>query len=67
MLSNETLGAEEFNEKLKKFLEYDEIKLKFDSNVKGYKIYRNQKQEASNLSEGEKTAIVFIYFITQDK
>lgn len=67
ILSNETLGAEEFNEKLEKFLGYDEIKLKFDSNEKGYKIYRNQKQEASNLSEGEKTAIAFIYFITKIK
>ena len=67
ILSNETLGAEEFNEKLEKFLGYGEIKLIFDSNEKGYKIYRNQKQEASNLSEGEKTAIAFIYFITKIK
>lgn len=66
-LSNETLGAEEFNQKLEKFLGYDEIKLKFDASAKGYKIYRNMKEEATNLSEGEKTAIAFIYFITKLK
>lgn len=66
-LSNETLGAEEFNQKLEKFLGYDEIKLIFDATEKGYKIYRNMKEEATNLSEGEKTAIAFIYFITKLK
>lgn len=66
-LSNETLGAEEFNQKLEKFLGYDEIKLQFDATEKGYKIYRNVKEEATNLSEGEKTAIAFIYFITKLK
>ena len=66
-LSNETLGAEEFNEKLQKFLGYDEIKLKFDENQKGYKIYRNEIEEAINLSEGEKTAIAFIYFVIKLK
>lgn len=66
-LSNETLGAEEFNQKLENFLGYDEIKLKFDSDTKGYKIYRNLKEEADHLSEGEKTAIAFIYFVTKIK
>ena len=66
-LSNATLGAEEFNEKLEKFLGYNELKLKFDNNEKGYKIYRNDKEEAKNLSEGEKTAIAFIYYITKLK
>ena len=66
-LSNETLGAEEFNKKLEKFLGYDEIKLSFDIDTKGYKIYRNLKEEAEHLSEGEKTAIAFIYFITKIK
>lgn len=66
-LSNETLGAEEFNQKLERFLGYDEIKLKFDPNTKGYKIYRNFKEEAEHLSEGEKTAIAFIYFVTKIK
>lgn len=67
VLSNETLGAEEFNKKLEKFLGYNEIELRFDTIEKGYKIYRNKKEEATNLSEGEKTAIAFIYFITKLK
>lgn len=66
-LSSEALGAEEFNKKLEKFLGYGEIKIQFDRNEKGYKIYRNGKEEAKNLSEGEKTAIAFIYFITKIK
>ena len=66
-LSNETLGAEEFNKKLEKFLGYGEIKIQFEKDEKGYKIYRNGREEARNLSEGEKTAIAFIYFITKIK
>lgn len=66
-LSNETLGAEAFNEKLKMFLGHDEIELEFDAADKGYKIIRNKKEEADKLSEGEKTAIAFIYFITKLK
>ena len=66
-LSNETLGAEAFNEKLEQFLGHNEIKLIFDENEKGYRIYRNDEEEAKNLSEGEKTAIAFIYFITKLK
>lgn len=66
-LSNETLGADEFNKQLEKFLGYGEIMLKFDKYEKGYKIYRNNREEARNLSEGEKTAIAFIYFIIKIK
>lgn len=66
-LSSETLGVEEFNEKLEKFLGYGEIKIQFDKIQKGYKIYRNGSEEAKNLSEGEKTAIAFIYFIIKIK
>ena len=66
-LSSESLGAEDFNEKLYRFLGYDEIKLIFDKTEKGYKIFRNSVEEAENLSEGEKTAIAFIYFITKIK
>lgn len=65
-LSNEAFGAKEFNNKLHKFLGRDNIELKFDSNIHGYKIIRDGK-EASNLSEGEKTAISFVYFITKLK
>lgn len=66
-LSNETLGAESFNEKLYSFLGYDEIKLQFDKEEKGYKILRNSVEEAHHLSEGEKTAIAFIYFMIKIK
>jgi len=66
-LSNETLGANEFNKELERFLGYGEISLKFDKKLKGYKIYRNSHTEAKNLSEGEKTAIAFIYFIIKLK
>lgn len=66
-LSNETLGAEEFNDKLEQFLGYGDIKLLFDKNQKGYKIIRNGQEEAKNLSEGEKTSIAFLYFITKLK
>ncbi|MDD6069399.1 MAG: AAA family ATPase [Clostridiales bacterium] len=65
MLSNETLGAERFNAKLEQFLGYGDIKLEFDQVKKGYKIVRNGIQEARNLSEGEKTSIAFLYFITK--
>lgn len=66
-ISNENLGADEFNEKLEKFLGYSELTIKFDENEKGYKIFRNGKEEAKNLSEGERTAIAFIYFIIKLK
>lgn len=66
-ISTETLGAEEFNEKLEKFLGHGEIKLRFAKEEKGYKIIRYDNEEAKNLSEGEKTAIAFIYFITKLK
>lgn len=66
-LSNEMLGAEDFNSKLELFLGYSDIKLVYDSTIHGYKIERNGKQEAKYLSEGEKTAIAFIYFVTKLK
>ncbi|WP_270642000.1 AAA family ATPase [Paraclostridium sordellii] len=65
-LSNEVVAAEEFNKKLSLFLGHDEIKLKFNSDIKGYQIIRYPSEEiAKNLSEGEKTAISFIYYITK--
>lgn len=64
-LSNEALGAEEFNLKLEKFLGYGDIRLVFDKVNKGYKVVRNGAEEAENLSEGEKTSIAFLYFITK--
>lgn len=67
-LSNETLGAEKFNDKLKAFIGYDELKLKFNKQLKGYEIIRKStNNKALNLSEGEKTAIAFVYFLTKIK
>ncbi len=65
-LSNEALGASKFNEHLHKFIGHSEISLKFDIEEKGYRILRHG-EPATNLSEGEKTAIAFIYFITKLK
>lgn len=65
-LSNQFLGATEFNKRLHGFLGRKELSLRFDGAIKGYRIMRNEMQ-AKNLSEGEKTAIAFIYFITKLK
>lgn len=67
-LSNESLGAEKFNEKLNVFLGYDELRLEFNKGLKGYEIIRKStKCKAHKLSEGEKTAIAFVYFLTKLK
>lgn len=66
-LSSETLAAAEFNRTLALFLGHEEIQLEFDSKRKGYRVIRNKNQIAHNLSEGEKTAIAFTYFITKLK
>lgn len=67
-LSNESLGAEKFNEKLNIFLGYDELRLEFNKELKGYEIIRKStKCKAHKLSEGEKTAIAFVYFLTKLK
>ena len=67
-LSNEGLGAEQFNESLHKFLGRSEITLHFNPVKKGYEILRNDSDLVEgNLSEGEKTAIAFVYFITKLK
>lgn len=67
-LSNETLGAEKFNEKLKVFIGYDELSLKFNQELKGYEIIRKSTgQKAHNLSEGEKTSIAFVYYLIKIK
>lgn len=67
-LSNESLGAEKFNEKLNIFLGYDELRLEFNKDLKGYEIIRKSTgSKAFKLSEGEKTAIAFVYFLTKIK
>lgn len=67
-LSNEGLGADQFNESLHRFLGRSELTLRFSPVKKGYEILRNDSVPAEgNLSEGEKTAIAFVYFITKLK
>ncbi|MEQ9464384.1 MAG: AAA family ATPase [Haliea sp.] len=67
-LSNEGLGADQFNESLHKFLGRSELTLRFNPVKKGYEILRNNSESVDgNLSEGEKTAIAFVYFITKLK
>ena len=56
----------EINKHLKEFFGREEIKLELDQNRKGYTIKR-YGQPAKNLSEGEKTAIAFSYFIVKVK
>jgi wobble nucleotide-excising tRNase len=65
-LSNETIAADQFNNELCKFLGRTELTLQFDSEQKGYRISRHgSESHAENLSEGEKTAIAFVYFVTK--
>ena len=67
-LSNEGVGADQFNESLHKFLGRSELTLRFNPIKKGYEILRNDSEQVDgNLSEGEKTAIAFVYFITKLK
>lgn len=66
LLSDEAFGAKEFNNKLHKFISRDDLSLRFNKSKNGYEILR-AKKKANNLSEGEKTAIAFIYFITKLK
>lgn len=67
-LSNEELGANEFNKNLAKFIGHDEIQLEFNRTMQGYEINRiHHNIRAKNLSEGEKTAIAFVFFITKLK
>lgn len=66
-LANETLGAVDFNGKLHRFLGHQDISLQFNKAVHGYRIIRHNEKVAENLSEGEKTAIAFLYFITKLK
>ena len=69
-LSNEGLGADQFNKSLHKFLGRNELTLRFnpDPEKNGYEILRNDsKPDEENLSESEKRAIAFVYFITKMK
>jgi len=66
VLSNENIGADQFNACLHKFIGRAELSLRFSSEKKGYEIIRNNETPINGrLSEGEKTAIGFVYFITK--
>lgn len=61
-ISSEHAGAERMTQHLSDFLGRTE--LKFESDAEGYRVTRRGKP-ARRLSEGEKTAIAFLYFIVQ--
>lgn len=62
--SNIGKAIKEINKHLKEFFGREEIKLELDRDKKGYTIKRDG-QPAKNLSESEKTAIAFSYFIVK--
>ena len=64
--SNIGRAIKEINKHLREFFGREEIKLELDESKKGYTIKR-YGQPARNLSEGEKTAIAFSYFIVKAK
>jgi wobble nucleotide-excising tRNase len=65
-LSDVGVGAEKFNEALSRFLGRTELTLRFKTEAAGYEIIRNNSgTHDGNLSEGEKTAIAFIYFVVK--
>ncbi len=57
-------ALQKINQHLKEFFGREEIQIGLDVSKKGYIIKREGKP-ASNLSEGEKTAIAFSYFIVK--
>lgn len=62
--SNIGKAIKDINKHLKEFFGREEIKLELDGDKKGYTIKRDG-QPAKNLSEGEKTAIAFSYFVVK--
>ncbi|HDY69279.1 MAG TPA: hypothetical protein ENH85_16020 [Candidatus Scalindua sp.] len=62
--SNIGKAVQKINKHLKEFFGREEIQLGLDSSKKGY-IIKREGQPASNLSESEKTAIAFSYFIVK--
>lgn len=67
-LKDEVLGAAEFNTKLHRFLNHSDISLEYDKKEGGYNIRRKigaKVSDAKFLSEGEKTAISFVYFLAK--
>lgn len=62
LVANTQQAALDLTQKLEVFLGRQE--LKFEPEGDGYQVFRNQ-QPAKGLSEGEKTAIAFVYFSVQ--
>lgn len=62
LIANTQKAAEDMTRKLEVFLGRKE--LRFDPEGEGYRIYR-KTEAAQGLSEGEKTAIAFVYFSVQ--
>jgi wobble nucleotide-excising tRNase len=62
-LSESVKGAEKVNEYIQSFFQHDGIKIEVTEN-NWFKMSRNN-EPAKNLSEGEKTAISFAYFIAR--
>ncbi|MCH5159468.1 MAG: AAA family ATPase [Clostridiales bacterium] len=61
-------ASSNFNDLLSKFLGRNELNLQYDEPTKGYRIVRRDSgHNARFLSEGEKTAIAFVYFLTKVK
>lgn len=60
------IAIDKINRHLKEFFGREEIKLELDGDNKGYIIKRDE-QIAKSLSESEKTAIAFSYFIVKVK
>ncbi|MFZ2414698.1 MAG: AAA family ATPase [Minisyncoccia bacterium] len=61
-ISNVHASCDELNRKIHQFLGRDEINLEVTADQQGFTIKRKLKN-ATNLSEGEKTAIAFVYFL----
>lgn len=59
-------GALQYTYFIQSFLSREDIEIKLDSNTKKFKLLRND-ENASNLSEGEKTAIAFSHFLVSIK
>lgn len=63
---SDTEGAEQYTYFIQSFLNRTDIEIKLDINTKKFVLLRNN-ENASNLSEGEKTAIAFSHFLVSIK
>ena len=60
--NSDTEGALQYTKFIQSFLSREDIEIKLDIPTKKFKLYRID-ENASNLSEGEKTAIAFSHFL----